>query len=76
MIHRGTPSAACILACQLVRLYQAIAPAAVRKACRFEPSCSNYALEVFRRDGLRRGLPKVISRLRRCCPPNGGIDLP
>lgn len=69
-------SLAVVVVCQLVRLYQAIAPSVIRKVCRFEPTCSDYALQVFKRDGFLRGCPKVLARLCRCCPPNGGSDPP
>jgi putative membrane protein insertion efficiency factor len=62
--------------CRLIRLYQRVAPPAVRKACRFQPTCSEYAFQVFRRDGIVQGLPRVVSRLWRCRPPNGGTDRP
>jgi uncharacterized protein len=37
-------------------------------ACRFVPSCSNYALEAIDRFGARKGLPLVMRRLARCRP--------
>lgn len=64
------------LLCRLIRLYQIMAPSIIRKACRFQPTCSEYALQVFNAEGIRRGFPKVLRRLRRCRPPNGGIDQP
>ena len=36
--------------------------------CRHEPSCSVYALEAFRRDGVWRGGWLTLSRLLRCHP--------
>jgi putative membrane protein insertion efficiency factor len=45
-------------------------------ACRFYPSCSNYALEAFEAHGALRGTLLAIRRLGRCRPlgPHG-IDL-
>jgi len=37
-------------------------------ACRFTPSCSEYALESLDRFGARRGLPLALRRLGRCRP--------
>ncbi|MGH9105522.1 MAG: membrane protein insertion efficiency factor YidD, partial [Acidimicrobiales bacterium] len=37
-------------------------------ACRFTPSCSQYAQEALGRFGTRRGLPLVARRLARCRP--------
>jgi putative membrane protein insertion efficiency factor len=45
-------------------------------ACRFYPSCSNYALEAIETHGAWRGTLLVIRRLGRCRPlgPHG-VDL-
>jgi putative membrane protein insertion efficiency factor len=37
-------------------------------ACRFVPSCSEYAAQAIRRFGLRTALPLVATRLVRCRP--------
>ena len=37
-------------------------------ACRFTPSCSEYAYEAVQRFGARRSLPLVAKRLARCRP--------
>ena len=44
--------------------------------CRFEPSCSGYALEAVTRHGTRAGLRLAAGRLRRCRPgvPYGTLD--
>jgi putative membrane protein insertion efficiency factor len=59
-----------------VLLYQKLAPESVRGACRFEPSCSNYMLLAIKKYGFARGFVKGLKRLRRCRPPNGGVDYP
>lgn len=44
--------------------------------CKFYPSCSMYAKEVLRKDGIL-GTPKIIRRIFSCTPNSlGGIDLP
>ncbi len=60
----------------LVQLYQRYAPARIRQNCRFEPSCSNYMIMSIKKYGTKKGLLKGIDRLKRCKPPNGGLDLP
>lgn len=52
----------------LVRLYQLTLSPIVGGACRFEPSCSAYALEALDRYGAGKGLRLTIARLLRCHP--------
>lgn len=56
--------------------YKAWAPLSVREQCRFEPTCSTYMILAIKKYGLVYGIIKGINRLRRCKPPNGGIDYP
>ncbi|WP_420419626.1 membrane protein insertion efficiency factor YidD [Pacificispira sp.] len=60
----------------LVRFYQHIAPQVVRNRCRFEPSCSEYAVLALEKYSVLRALRLVVDRLRRCRYPNGGEDYP
>ncbi len=55
-------------------LYQRFAPGAIRSACLFKPSCSEYMRQSIIRFGVFKGVKKGLKRLRRCKPPNGGID--
>jgi putative membrane protein insertion efficiency factor len=51
-----------------------ISPAFVRR-CRFEPTCSAYALQAVRAHGALRGIAFALRRIGRCHPFNpGGID--
>jgi len=40
----------------------------LRARCRFEPSCSAYALEAYGRYGFLRATAKTVWRLLRCNP--------
>jgi putative membrane protein insertion efficiency factor len=43
--------------------------------CRFEPTCSTYALEAVRAHGAARGTALAARRIARCHPFNsGGLD--
>lgn len=46
--------------------------------CRFEPSCSSYALESYERYGFLTATAKTVWRILRCNPLNRGprIDRP
>ncbi len=56
------------LLCSLVRFYQlAISPLKPR-CCRFEPSCSEYAIQAISRHGVIRGLGLATWRILRCHP--------
>lgn len=51
-----------------------ISPARPRR-CRYEPTCSAYAVESIRRFGASRGLILAAYRLLRCNPlSHGGFD--
>lgn len=60
----------------LVRIYQRYAPDAIRKKCRFEPSCSQYMILSLEKYGLWKGLTRGIGRLKRCNIDHGGFDMP
>jgi uncharacterized protein len=52
----------------LIRAYQVLLGPLVGGACRFEPSCSVYAMTAIERHGLRRGLWLAMRRVARCHP--------
>lgn len=68
-------SAAAWMMLLLVRFYIAFLSPFFGGACRFHPSCSNYAAEAITRHGARRGLSLALRRLLRCNPfTKGGFD--
>ena len=58
-----------------IRAYQRwISPARPRR-CRYEPTCSAYAVEAIERFGVLRGIVLATWRLLRCNPlSHGGFD--
>ena len=58
-----------------IRAYsRAISPALPRR-CKYEPTCSSYAVEAVERFGVFRGLVLAVWRLLRCNPfSHGGFD--
>lgn len=61
----------------LVRGYQLIIGPHLPNTCRFQPTCSNYALQAFEQYGALKGLVLTVYRLLRCHPWGGhGYDPP
>jgi hypothetical protein len=59
----------------LVRAYRLLLKPWLGNACRFEPTCSAYAIEALQRHGAMRGAALGGWRLLRCQPwCNGGCD--
>ena len=59
----------------LVKLYKTVLSPILPPACRFHPTCSEYALEALERHGLIRGGWLALGRIARCHPWNdGGFD--
>ena len=58
-----------------ILLYQRLISPALPRRCKYEPTCSRYAVEAIRRYGLLRGLVLTGWRLLRCNPWSyGGYD--
>jgi putative membrane protein insertion efficiency factor len=58
-----------------VRAYQWFVSPLLPPSCRYEPTCSAYAVQAFERHGLLRGLFITARRLLRCHPWGGsGYD--
>ncbi|MFO7245621.1 MAG: membrane protein insertion efficiency factor YidD [Thermaerobacter sp.] len=63
------------LAVGLIRFYQAAVSPLKGPTCRFQPTCSTYAIEAISRYGLWRGGWLAVRRLARCHPFHpGGYD--
>lgn len=63
------------LALGFLRLYQLLISPWLGAHCRFEPSCSQYAMDAISRNGLWRGTALAARRLSRCHPfHEGGFD--
>jgi hypothetical protein len=59
----------------LIRGYKRFLSPLLPPACRFLPTCSDYAVEAIQRHGLMRGSAMGLSRLARCHPfHRGGYD--
>ena len=68
---------AAALMIQLIRFYQVGISPLMRPTCRFTPTCSQYAIEVIRKDGPMRGGYRAVRRILRCHPWHpGGYDPP
>lgn len=60
-----------------LRLYKRYLSPLLPRACRFEPSCSEYAYGAILKYGPWRGSVKAAGRLLRCHPFHpGGVDPP
>jgi putative membrane protein insertion efficiency factor len=58
-----------------VRAYQVLVSPLLPATCRFQPSCSRYALEALDRFGAIRGSWLALRRISRCHPFHpGGYD--
>ena len=60
----------------LIRFYQVcLSPLKGGPSCRFTPTCSQYALEAFRKHGPFKGFYFAVRRILRCHPWGGhGYD--
>lgn len=59
----------------LIRLYQKLISPLKPRCCRFTPSCSQYAIEAFKKRGFFVGFGLTVWRILRCNPySKGGYD--
>lgn len=63
------------VAVRILRLYKLVVSPWLPPACRFTPTCSEYASEAFQRYGIAGGMVRSVARLLRCHPLHpGGFD--
>ena len=63
----------------LFRLYKTVVSPWLPAACRFEPTCSQYAIEAVELHGTVRGLVLTVKRLATSpadCPPTPSATTP
>ena len=55
----------------IIKIYQWVLSPLLGPKCRFTPTCSNYALEAFKKYGPLKGLGLALRRISRCHPWGG-----
>ncbi|CAN5341167.1 membrane protein insertion efficiency factor YidD [soil metagenome] len=55
----------------IIKLYQYTISPLLGPACRFEPSCSQYGVEAFKKHGLIKGFGLTVKRVSKCHPWGG-----
>lgn len=59
----------------LIKLYQNTVSKVLPHACRFQPTCSHYAVDAIKKYGFVRGSWLAAKRITRCNPfSEGGYD--
>ncbi|HMR82145.1 MAG TPA: membrane protein insertion efficiency factor YidD [Niabella sp.] len=55
----------------LIKIYQWVISPWLGPKCRFTPTCSQYALEAFKKYGIFKGFWLSVKRISRCHPWGG-----
>jgi putative membrane protein insertion efficiency factor len=59
----------------LIKIYQNIISPYLPNACRYDPTCSQYAIEALKKHGLFKGIYLAAKRIGSCHPWGGsGFD--
>lgn len=59
----------------IIRIYQKVISPLLPPSCRFQPTCSEYAIQAVNKYGVVKGSIKAAYRILRCNPFNkGGYD--
>jgi uncharacterized protein len=60
---------------RVIGAYQRFVSPLLDRHCRYEPTCSAYAMEAIELHGTARGVALALARIARCHPwAPGGID--
>ena len=51
-----------------IKIYQLVLSPLIRPSCRFNPTCSHYAIQAISKYGALKGLYLVLKRIIRCHP--------
>jgi putative membrane protein insertion efficiency factor len=63
------------IAIRILHVYKMVVSPWLPAACRFTPTCSEYAIEAYEQYGICGGTARVLARLLRCHPLHpGGFD--
>ena len=74
VVLKGLHDAIAELLVVIIKAYQLLF-AGVPSNCRFEPTCSTYAIQAIRKHGVFKGFGLAVWRILRCNPWNpGGYD--
>ena len=64
-----------IVVLKMIQLYQIVISPILPNACRFYPSCSEYARQAVNKFGPSKGAALALKRVFRCHPwCDGGVD--
>lgn len=64
-----------IIALALIKIYRLCISPVIGQTCRFYPSCSEYALEAFKKHPFFKALRLTFKRIAKCHPGHpGGVD--
>jgi putative membrane protein insertion efficiency factor len=55
----------------LIRIYQWVISPLLGPKCRYQPTCSHYAVEALKKHGPFKGLWLAVRRISRCHPLGG-----
>ena len=73
--RKGSGSPISRAAAAPIRAYSKFLSPALPRRCKYEPTCSAYAIEAIERFGVIRGLLLAVWRILRCNPfSHGGFD--
>ncbi|MFL2599485.1 MAG: membrane protein insertion efficiency factor YidD [Flavobacteriaceae bacterium] len=59
----------------LIKIYQKIVSPALPASCRYNPTCSNYAIQSLKKHNFIKAIYLIFTRILRCHPwSKGGFD--